>query len=342
MLIDLDIIGASQIVLGHLSNSLLMPFRLFFKTESRVFLLYLLGALIIAMLLNPVSLKYYQRKFCSYLLNSSSLLDMKMICINRLLVSKGFMVTLVSELFITKSTYFLLSGTFGIIKTSDAGLWGGLFLTFLYFVCKDFYKFFRHYLFHRASLLWQFHKIHHSARVLSPFTVYRVHPVYAIIQSSFSAVFMGIIMGVAIYFTAFKFDPILILNLNIFEFIFHAFGSPLRHSPIWISYGRHLEHIFMSPAQHQIHHSRDPKHLDKNLGVFFSLWDWMFGTLCVTDREEKLKFGIADSSPAQVKQQQTLYGAYLEPLQQASQIIKAQLGKSVLKAKVRQTNIKQI
>ena len=34
-----------------------------------------------------------------------------------------------------------------------------------------------HYLSHEIPFLWEFHRVHHTAETLSPFTVFRVHPV---------------------------------------------------------------------------------------------------------------------------------------------------------------------
>jgi sterol desaturase/sphingolipid hydroxylase (fatty acid hydroxylase superfamily) len=51
--------------------------------------------------------------------------------------------------------------------------------------------------------------------------------------------------------------------------------------------------LLMSPAHHQIHHSRDPAHFNKNLGSCLALWDWMFGTLYIPAAErEPLDFGV--------------------------------------------------
>ena len=44
------------------------------------------------------------------------------------------------------------------------------------FLAADFGFFFGHYLGHKVPLLWEFHKVHHSAEVLSPLTNYRFHP----------------------------------------------------------------------------------------------------------------------------------------------------------------------
>ena len=45
------------------------------------------------------------------------------------------------------------------------------------FLLADFGFFFSHYLMHKIPLLWVFHEVHHSAEVLMPVTVHRVHPV---------------------------------------------------------------------------------------------------------------------------------------------------------------------
>lgn len=63
-----------------------------------------------------------------------------------------------------------------------------------------------------------------------------------------------------------------------------------------------MEHILISPAQHQLHHSSDPRHHDKNYGEVFAIWDLMFGTLFVPDGPEKLTFGIADGDGVRIEQ----------------------------------------
>mgnify|MGYP000642776840 CR=1 FL=1 len=61
-----------------------------------------------------------------------------------------------------------------------------------------------------------------------------------------------------------------ILGVNLFVFIFNIAGSNLRHSPVRLGFGK-CEYLFISPAQHQIHHSK--KHFNKN--VFFDMAVWL-------------------------------------------------------------------
>lgn len=53
----------------------------------------------------------------------------------------------------------------------------------------------------------------------------------------------------------------------------------------------------MSPAQHQIHHSADPTHADRNYGTVLSIWDWLGGSLHTTPKTpQELRFGLCEVS----------------------------------------------
>lgn len=39
-----------------------------------------------------------------------------------------------------------------------------------------------------------------------------------------------------------------------------------------------LEYILVTPSHHRVHHSSNPKYLDKNMGMFLIIWDKIFGT----------------------------------------------------------------
>ena len=152
--------------------------------------------------------------------------------------------------------------------------------------------FLAHYLQHKVPVLWEFHKVHHSAEVLTPITVYRMHPVDDILTGTLSSVTIGVVAGV--FHSIYTVTPtaILVFNLNLFIFIFYFFGYNLRHSHVWLAYPTGLSHILISPAQHQIHHSSAPQHFDRNFGFIFAFWDWMAGSLYVPKKREELNFGL--------------------------------------------------
>lgn len=183
-----------------------------------------------------------------------------------------------------------------------------IFFTIAFGVFLDFAIFVVHYLQHRLPFLWQFHKVHHSAQVMTPITVYRMHPVDDILNYSFSGLFVGVLLGIFQYL--FKSEVIIfnVAGTNLLFVSFYLFFYNFRHSHIWFGYGHYLSHVFISPAQHQIHHSSDRRHRDKNMGFIFAFWDYLFGTLYVPAARERLSFGI---NPEEDTKFQTFWSLYL-------------------------------
>lgn len=167
--------------------------------------------------------------------------------------------------------------------------------TVTHFVALDFMRFLQHYAFHKVPWLWRFHQIHHSAQVLTPITLYRTHPVESLVNALLRTIVSGTISGVFIFLSQGKIDAYAILGVNAIDFIFNLLGSNLRHSHVWMSFGP-LNYLLVSPSQHQVHHSRDPRHFDKNLGFALSLWDLWFGTFYWAHKKEFLVFGVRGES----------------------------------------------
>jgi predicted lipoprotein len=146
---------------------------------------------------------------------------------------------------------------------------------------------------HRTPWLWEFHKVHHAAEVLTPFTLYRTHPVEAALHQSAVALTLGVTTGT---FAA-LFGPELhawhLLGVDALGALWTLAGANLRHSHVWLSYGPRVERFVLSPAQHQVHHSVDARHRDRNFGTALALWDAWCGSLYVTAAREPLRFGLA-------------------------------------------------
>jgi len=178
---------------------------------------------------------------------------------------------------------------------------GLLFFTVVSFVAMDFSRFFQHYLFHKIPFLWNLHKVHHSATVMTPMTLYRTHPVESLFGSLRRSLVIGLTSGVCIFVTGATLGLHEIFGVNVLDFAFNILGSNLRHSHVWLSFGI-LNRFFISPAQHQIHHSREQKHWDKNFGVCLSIWDQMFGSFYnVTQKKPFLIFGVRGSRHLSLK-----------------------------------------
>lgn len=282
---------------------LISPLFYPFVSNQRIFLLYLGSALILAFFVYLAS-KAWKRAglvkgFFAYCFpkavytHRSAIVDYKYFLINKATYGIFFgplviSSTLVSDL--SLGGLQSLSGQEGLGLASGPG--AGLAFTALGLLVLDLAIFVAHYLQHKVPLLWEFHKVHHSAEVMTPMTVYRMHPVDDLLAGSLSGALGGLLHGVFAFLYADGVGQITVLQLNLFTFLFYLGGYNLRHSHIWLSYPRLLSHLLISPAQHQIHHSSHPRHYDKNIGFIFAFWDYFARTLYVPDGKEEIAYGL--------------------------------------------------
>lgn len=179
----------------------------------------------------------------------------------------------------------------------------------------DFTIYWVHRLHHETPLFWPLHSLHHSAEEMTPLTAFREHPAFLIIATFITGIAIGLIQGGVLLVLFEEISVYQIAGVNAVYVLSNIAASNLRHSHVWLRFGYVVEHIFISPAQHQIHHSTNPEHHDKNYGEILAIWDWMFGTLYVPPREEALEFGLSDSKGQRLPQRHgTLRAALWVPL----------------------------
>lgn len=179
------------------------------------------------------------------------------------------------------------------------------------FVTEDLARYLVHRLSHRVPALWELHKVHHSAEVLTPLTIYRTHPIESFLMRSGAAIGLTLTAGVFTWLFPGRVAALEIFGVYLLTFVWNLLGSNLRHSHVWVSYGPLLERVFISPAQHQIHHSVEARHHDRNFGSALALWDWMAGTLFVTRGREPLRFGLPETAR---NHQDSVLSVFLAPL----------------------------
>ena len=205
------------------------------------------------------------------------------------------------------SNLFFMQFSFLTSVMGNAGLGDKIFFTLCTLIVMDAAFYVSHYLLHKVPILWEFHKIHHSAEVLTPITVYRMHPVDDLLTGTLGSIAIGILTG----FFQTIYDEGLglfaVAGLHIGLFAFYVLGYNLRHSHIWLTYPPLMSHIFISPAQHQMHHSKDPKHFNCNLGFVFAFWDWATKSLYVPLKKEEIVFGISGEEPRDYNNIHRLY-----------------------------------
>ena len=234
---------------------------------------------------------------------------------------------LVSYQVVSNAVTGFLAAHFGAREaTSLPGIAARSVITLALFLAYELGYWFDHYLKHRVPILWEFHKVHHSATVLTPLTIFRVHPVDSIIFANIVALSTGIANGVMNYAFGITTYPYAVTDTNLILVLFIHGYIHLQHSHVWISFSGLLGRILLSPAHHQIHHSDNPIHFDKNLGSTLAIWDWLFGTLYVPKRQaEKLTFGVESSHP----DAHTLPYTLFEPVRRAGAHIRSLLRRSL-------------
>jgi sterol desaturase/sphingolipid hydroxylase (fatty acid hydroxylase superfamily) len=191
-----------------------------------------------------------------------------------------------------------LTGAFGPRAAVDWPEWGiRAGVTLALFLAYELGYWLDHFLKHRFPFLWETHKPHHSAQMLTPWTVWRVHPLDTLIFSNILALTIGAVGGFLTYGLGRKTEIFAVDGANILLVFFIYAYVHLQHSQFWIPFTGALGRIFMSPAHHQIHHSIDPRHHNRNFGSCLSLFDWLFGTLELPSAESpRLTFGVEQTS----------------------------------------------
>lgn len=269
-------------------DTLLSPSLFLFSPEKRIYWGYLLISLLIAVMVSGK--QWFNVKLW---FNQSSLIDVLLLFVNQWLYK-----LLVVPLFALQISYaFSLSQT--LSTWFGQGDWitvSPMTVTILFtvalFVIQDFFKFLIHKLLHTLPFLWRFHKVHHSATTLTPLTLYRLHPFEMFINAARSFIISVFITGLFLYLFKNQLSLLQILGVNAFVFTFNIAASNLRHSPIKVGFGV-LENVFISPAQHQIHHSAAKQHYDKNFGSALAIWDKWFGSLLLSKEQTVTQFGLS-------------------------------------------------
>jgi sterol desaturase/sphingolipid hydroxylase (fatty acid hydroxylase superfamily) len=191
-------------------------------------------------------------------------------------------------------------------------------LTLVLFLAYDFGYWVDHYLAHKIPLRWVFHRVHHTAEVLSPLTAYRMHPIDTLLFANILAIITGIADGLTRFGLNAPAQEVTLSGTNIVLLAFAFTTIHLQHSHIDLRITGWLGRVLFSPAHHHIHHSSKASHYDTNLGSCLAVWDWMFGTLIVPEPEERPGTYGAEAAGADPH---SARGSLIAPFLQAGEII---------------------
>ncbi len=292
-------------IINYISDFWNVTLGYFFNPGKRINVLYLFSSLLIAYYV------FYKNKikgsFIKYVFNKkvwlskSAAIDYEMFLFNGLVklllivpyIYLGFHISFYVSNFLT-SQYGYMENPLSYATTV-------VVYTIVLTVVGDFFSYLIHLAMHKIPFLWEFHKIHHSATTMNPITQYRIHPIELIINNIKGVFVFGTITGLFNYLSSGNVGKWVFLGANVFSVVFFIVGANLRHSHVKFRYFHFLEYIFISPVQHQIHHSKNRRHWNKNMGSRLAIWDWLFGTIFFSKNVEKLSFGISNAEDPHYK-----------------------------------------
>lgn len=205
---------------------------------------------------------------------------------------------IVSYEFVGTASHDLLTRLFGPATPLPLAPWAGAaLLTLAVFLAYELGFWADHWTSHNVPFFWEIHKVHHTATVLTPLTIFRVHPIESVKLSNVLALLMGGAFGLVSYLVGGEVKPVEFAGQNIILLTFMLVLAHVQHTHLWIAFTGRLGRILVSPAHHQIHHSDNPAHFGKNLGGYLAIFDWMFGTLQIPNaKRERMVFGVAPAT----------------------------------------------
>lgn len=176
-----------------------------------------------------------------------------------------------------------LSGVFGIsnLVAVEIGSWPYAAQLLLLFIIADFIQWNVHRLLHRVDWLWNFHKVHHSAKQMGFAAHMRFHFMETIVYKSI------------------QYIPLAMIGFSIEDFFIIHMGTlaigHLNHANLNWDYGP-LKYVFNNPKMHIWHHAKqlpEDRRYGVNFGISLSIWDYLFGTNYIPHDGRDIKLGYS-------------------------------------------------
>ena len=168
-------------------------------------------------------------------------------------------------------------GGIGLLNQGVVSAWVAIPLSVL---GMDLVSYFWHGANHRLEFLWRFHQAHHSDPDYTVTTALRFHP-------------GELLLALPLRLVAVAGLGLPIVGVIAFEVIF-AFANFWEHGNIDLplKLERTVGRIFITPALHRQHHSRESRLLDTNYGTIFSFWDRLLGSYAENRSDEWVDTGL--------------------------------------------------
>ncbi|MFL5813204.1 MAG: sterol desaturase family protein [Bdellovibrionia bacterium] len=137
----------------------------------------------------------------------------------------------------------------------------------------DFLGYFAHRFMH-SCLAWRFHSLHHSTTSVNWLSGVRGTPIHYVVIVSPTLLANHLFMNGLGFWPAFGF------------IVFDILNQQFCHSNVRIKFAKQLEYLLVTPRMHFVHHHPIAQYTDSNYGLYFSIWDRLFGTYVDADSVE--------------------------------------------------------
>lgn len=136
-----------------------------------------------------------------------------------------------------------------------------------------------HWVQHKIKWMWRFHLIHHTDTWVDTTSANRHHPGESVIRFVFTLLAVLIVGSPMWLVFLYQSASVVFSQFN------HANIALPKKLDKWLSY------CIVSPDMHKIHHHYVIPYTDSNYGNIFSIWDRIFGTFTIINREEVI-YGV--------------------------------------------------
>ncbi len=167
--------------------------------------------------------------------------------------------------------YGLILFFYNMVPWSIPKTWWGFILCI---ISIDFIRYWSHRLTHVNRFWWATHVTHHNSEKYNWSVSFRLGWTQHIKIIFFIPVAL---MG---------FDPITFFICHQIEVLYQFW----IHTEYIKKLPKPIEYFFVTPSHHRVHHSTNPRYIDKNFGSTFIFWDRLFGTFKAED--EQAVYGI--------------------------------------------------
>ena len=122
------------------------------------------------------------------------------------------------------------------------------------------------------------HEVHHASEYFNFTVAFRQSVLYAIV-----GIYAFFLPALVLGFSPQWVLGMLAANLAV-QILVHTQWVQRLPAPV--------EWLFNTPSNHRVHHGRNPRYIDPNMGSVLMIWDHLVGTYAAEDPAEPSQYGV--------------------------------------------------